>query len=362
MDKIPLIVVANLYPTEKKPYFGTFVKNVYENLDVDLFDKKKLVLPEYGSGLKGYIKFYYYCFLELIKYKGVVYIHYVSHSAFPVLIARLFNKNLELILNYHGSDAFSEKNESNYKSLLKRWVCKYSNRVGRLIVVPSDYFKCKIEKSYSIDSSKIIVSPSGGFDKSVFYPTKNSPSFSKKRFIFASRMISGKGCILAAKTTLALAKSHPNATFCFVGDGPEQNTVKDILKELIITNRCEVRGSMNQLDLADQFRQSTFFLFPSMREGESLGLVIVEAMACGAIPLAIDQGALREILGNDSHILTSEKDTFTELVLSVSQKNDHDLEVLRARLLSRANRYERSIVMSDLSSTINKAVRTRTNA
>ena len=69
MRKVPLTLVANLYPSTDKPYFGTFIKNIYESLDENLFDKEKLVLPEFGEGFKGYLKFYFSTFFNFLEDK-----------------------------------------------------------------------------------------------------------------------------------------------------------------------------------------------------------------------------------------------------------------------------------------------------
>lgn len=359
MKKIPLAIVANLYPTADKPYFGTFVKNISDNLDDDVFEKKNIVLPAYGTGAVGYLKFYFYCFLQMVTYNGVAYVHYVSHSVLPILFAKVFNRNLNLILNYHGSDAFSEDEESKFKKVLKRKICKLANKACDLIVVPSEYFKDRIKESYDIGRKPMFISPSGGFDRNVFYPFGTCEFKGSYRFLFASRMIAGKGCILAANAALLLSKSNPEASFTFVGDGPEQLKVRDILKDLIINGRCEIKPSMNQDDLAHEFRQSTFFLFPSMRKGESLGLVIVEAMACGSIPIAINQGALNEILDLDCEKLTTSKDDFIALVHRLNDESFVDLMEIRERLLLKAEKYERNMVMSSLSKEIYKTVRTK---
>ncbi len=55
--------------------------------------------------------------------------------------------------------------------------------------------------------------------------------------------------------------------------------------------RAEYLGMLRQSDLADELRESDVFILPSYYEG--LPLVLVEAMACGAIPVCTDLPGIR---------------------------------------------------------------------
>ena len=167
--------------------------------------------------------------------------------------------------------------------------------------------------------------------------------------LFAGRMIEGKGCILAAEAAIKLSEIDETATFRFVGSGPLENQVCKILEPLIKQNKCVVKPSLSQLELAEEFKKSTFFLFPSMREGESLGLVLVEAMACGSIPIAINQGALEEILNGYATELTTNKACYIDLVENSIKFDWKKRKIIRSHFLDSTKKYESKTVIDQLS-------------
>lgn len=277
-----ILVVSNMYPTTEKPYFGTFVKScvdgyLSQGIKVDLSTIN-------GSGLIAYLKFYLSAFIKSAFRKyDFVHVHYVSHSAPPVYLARLFKK-FKILLNFHGSDAFPEVYESSLRRKIKKKICQLVLKKTNAAIVPSDYFKEKIIKSYKFD--KIIVSPSGGVDRTLF---KNKPAAGRV-VMFAGRMIKEKGPLIAAKAIKANEALIDKVIM--IGDGPELVIVKETLAGINV----EYYDMLPREKLAVKMTEIDIFLFPSVREGESLGLVLIEAIFSGCVPLALDNGAVNEIL------------------------------------------------------------------
>ncbi len=347
-----IVYVTNLYPTESRPYFGTFVENSAEGLRACGWDVTVLALPHFGEGAIAYIKFYFAVFKFLMGYSGIVYVHYISHSSLPVSLAKIFNKKLKIVLHYHGSDAFPESHEGKFRGVIKDTVCKLANRSAVAMAAPSIYFANKLSSKFGLGVNQIIVSPSGGFNPEVFHPPAEKPSGRDGiiRVLFASRMLEEKGCLIAAKAALLIADKHLNVEFSFVGYGPLQGKVHQILEDLVSQGRCKLYGLLPQSELAAKFGEADLFLFPSYREGESLGLVVVEAMACGAFPLAFDRGALREFLGGvERESLCSGLSDFSGLVNKTLSRDLSELGGLQSRVSALAGKYECKRVAEDLS-------------
>lgn len=294
-----VIIVANLYPTQSKPFWGTFIKHIESSLIKRNEDVKSIVLPEYGSGLRGYIKFYVAVFASLLKFNGIAYVHYVSHSVLPVIAAKIFNTKLKIILNYHGSDAFSEYDEPKLKQAIKDFICRRANKICDHIIVPSEWFKERLIEKFDIKFSEISVSYSGGVDTDVFFNERDTSVHSEVlQVLFAGRMIKEKGALIAAQCVKQALDNGYKIEATFIGSGPQKRYIENFL-----TNYQEVTfyDQLSQAELAVVFRQSDVFLFPSVRKGESLGLVVAEASICGCIPYAIDNGAIRELVPQSLH-------------------------------------------------------------
>jgi glycosyltransferase involved in cell wall biosynthesis len=286
--------VANLFPSKENPSFGTFVKNSRDDLARRGWQTETIVLPEYGSGLKGYALFYASAFKKLLNQEHPVYVHYVSHSAPPVVLAKLFNWKLPIILHYHGSDGFPESSEGTVRRALKRLVCNSANLLATVVIAPSNGFLARLRSSYSLKSKRSFVSPSGGVDTSVFHDTASE--LRSIDLVFAGRMIPGKGGMEAAQVSLQVLRALEDSTALFVGTGPEREQMQVLLAEHIASGRVRFRPALPQAELAGIYRAARVFLFPSTRKGESLGLTWVEAAMCGALPLVLRNGITENLL------------------------------------------------------------------
>lgn len=277
-----MLVVSNMYPNKQKPYWGTFVKACVEGYIREGVSTDISVLVD--SSIRGYLKFYITTFLKLIYGRyDVVHVHYVTHSIAPVLISRIFSK-FKIILNFHGSDAFPEAHEGERKRKLKEIISRTAIKHSDLVIIPSEYFKIRMNEKYKL--SDVFISPSGGVDPNLF----DFSARGEKKVLFAGRMLHEKGPEIAAVAVQNCWKDLDAATF--IGEGPERQNIINMLSSLPV-NYFDL---LPHQELARKMLAHDIFLFPSTREGESLGLVIIEAIFSGMIPLVIDNGAVREII------------------------------------------------------------------
>ncbi|MDC8829551.1 glycosyltransferase family 4 protein [Alteromonas gilva] len=290
--KTNVALVANLYPTTEKPYFGTFIKHIEECLKSEEIELHRHVLPEYGKGLLGYLKFYFNTYISLLKFNGIVYVHYVSHSVLPALLALITNRKIKLVLNYHGSDAFPELGEKKYKTIIKKSICKIANHNAKLIIAPSNWFKQKLTETYGLEKNKIKVSYSGGVQEKIF-KSKFKDNENTIKCVFAGRMIKEKGALVAAECIIEAKKKGFELEATFIGSGPVRKQLQLSLQDVDGIKFCD---QLSQHELSKIFQESDIFLFPSSRKGESLGLVVAEAAICGCLPYVVKNGAVEEMI------------------------------------------------------------------
>jgi glycosyltransferase involved in cell wall biosynthesis len=115
-----------------------------------------------------------------------------------------------------------------------------------------------------------------------------------QRCVYVGRLEPTKGIDLI----LRIAERHPGKEFIFIGGGPLQPLVEEAAK-----SRANVRylGSIaDRSKLADELRACQVLLLPSIRVPtweEAFGMVLVEGMACGLVPLTTDHVGPVEVLG-----------------------------------------------------------------
>lgn len=110
-------------------------------------------------------------------------------------------------------------------------------------------------------------------------------------FIYVGRLWYGKGLVYMAEAfKIAQERSDQQMSLLLVGDGPEEASLRKRCIEHGIRNVVFV-GFQQKIDLPRYYAAADIFVFPTL--GDTYGLVIDEAMACG-LPV-ISTNAVGEI-------------------------------------------------------------------
>ncbi|MEK8025575.1 glycosyltransferase family 4 protein [Pseudaquabacterium rugosum] len=129
------------------------------------------------------------------------------------------------------------------------------------------------------------------------------------RLLFVGRLVKSKGIFDALDVVRRLSNRF-SVKFSVVGSGADSKILSDAAVEQGLN--VEFLGSLGRGRLAKEFQSSDFLLLPSKRiQGweEAFGMVVIEAMACGCIPLCTDHAGPSEILSSEfPDLLSSEED------------------------------------------------------
>ncbi|MCD5032919.1 glycosyltransferase family 4 protein [Enterococcus faecalis] len=287
-----ILVVSNMYPSKKYPNYGIFVKNFYEQLS--LSEKANIIYIQKTTNkvqkLINYLKFYSKIFRQYVfgKYE-VVYVHYAGYNAPPILLAKMFNKSTKLIVNVHGSDVTPEKKLEEKTNFLTKYLVRKAN----LTVVPSSYFEEVVIEKYG-RHSPIWISPSAGIDLSLFNHQNKKIENEIFTIGYVSRIDKEKGwdTLLNAFKSL-IQHTNKEIRLIMVGDGAQNEEALTLIKELGLETYVEKYNCLPQKELVDIYSRLDVFIFPSTRAGESLGLVGLEAMACGTPVIGSNLGGIK---------------------------------------------------------------------
>lgn len=290
-----ILVISNLYPSKSTPYYGSFVKNFCNQLGKDRRVSKldKVVLSGLHSSkiVKIYLYIVYYLkilYKTTLTHYDLIYVHLISHSTLPLRLVNFFKK-LNIVFNIHGEDLLVTTPLA--KALLKQSLPLV--RKARNIVVPSIYFK-NITKEYLPDfpEDKIIVSASGGV-KSIFSPGRDKIS-NEFKVGFVSRIDRGKGWDVLIEAIRVLAQKKLNIKVSIVGGGPQICEMNELIARYNLKN-VEYIGPIAHDELPEYYRSLDVFIFPTVLR-ESLGLVGLEAMACGVPVIGSNIGGLTDYI------------------------------------------------------------------
>lgn len=345
-----LFLVSNMYPSEQNVRYGIFVKNFEKAVEFD-YDIERIVITKQTRFFFKLIK-YFRLYLKIVmliykvKKNDLIYVHFPLHMAPALCLLQFFKK--KIVLNFHGSDLI-------FKTFLKKVLSipLYYLVKKNFIVVPSNYYKIKIVDAYSIDPSMVFVYPSGGINMSVFYPRKieNESAFV---FGFVSNFIESKGWKVLLKAIDRIIKNEiiQNVKLIMIGEGPDYQKIKDSLRQLNINHK--IISSVSQEELALYYSTFNLFIFPTKME--ALGLVGLEAMACGTSVIASDAGGPVSYIEHGINSYLFKKDNPFDLEQKIMQfysLPSQQKAIVRNNGLKTARLYDHNIVNNNLLSFLN---------
>lgn len=288
-----LLLWTNMYPTSLAPYYGTFVRSTEQawrkalggdNVQLVAIDEKpvsrfnKVVLY---SGLM------FRCLFSLFnKPSGTLLeVHYPVYFLPILCLAKIFGNKKYIILRFHGSD-LQKLVASRLFTTLFRCI---KNDVS-LYVVPSDYYRERVSSQLNISMDSVVKVYPDCVTGEGFSSSNNQKSVTDGAFFhigFVSRLEPLKNC---QELIEAFAKLNiPSAHLTIVGDGSQRQSLEALVQQLSLSSQVTFKGAVARQHLPEIMEKFSVFIFPSIAETESFGLVALEALACGTPVIANQQ-------------------------------------------------------------------------
>ncbi|WJV40595.1 glycosyltransferase family 4 protein [Raoultella terrigena] len=257
---------------------------------------KNLKSKKYSVAFKALKDFIYLacCFIFPSLLKNEVVIIGIAPFDFRVFYFNRILKKSYVI--YHTSwmiwDGSKYPKESKYLDHIsqKCWLI-FLKKTVRSFAVVTETVKAQLIKNYEIEESKIKV-VHHAFDNSIFNSNceRNNGHLNA---IFVGRLVVEKGI----DELLSLAKNNPDIDFYIIGRGPLEEKIRCIGNSE--SNVKFIGFVSDKYKLASYYQNANFIILPSKRNPvweELFGIVLIEAMACGCIPLCTDHTGPKTIL------------------------------------------------------------------
>lgn len=337
-DKKCIFLISNMYPSNKSVSYGIFVKNIEKILiesgfkifpKVVLNKKNNSFFKKTLSYFKFYLKIIYNWFFKSGK---IVYVHYILHSGVIACILKHFYPKF-VVMNAHGSDV-------KFKGFLK-FLNYFVFKKSDVIIIPSYAFYKYMRKEFNFKNflfeNKIKVFPSGGIDCNLFKPIDIFLNVKYKRKFkiigFVSRLTPQKGIYVFIKALKIVKERYRNNFKVILVGRADKKQLDDIDKYL---ESCGLKdivlylGEKSQDELLKIYNVMDVLVFPTLLE-ESLGLVGIEAMACGVPVIGSNVVGLKEYIKDGYNGFIFKKGDFLELAnkllffLSLSDEKRREL-------------------------------------
>jgi glycosyltransferase involved in cell wall biosynthesis len=133
------------------------------------------------------------------------------------------------------------------------------------------------------------------------------------------RLAPEKNLDFLARALCRFLERNRKAHFLIVGQGPSEQTVRDIVEPAGLGDRVHTAGTLTRDALVSAYHAMDVFAFAS--KSETQGMVLTEAMAAGVPVVALDASGVREVVvdGRNGRLLRQETvDGFSDALQAVA--------------------------------------------
>lgn len=229
----------------------------------------------------------------------VIHAHWViPQGLIAVLLKALPFVYVKVLITLHGSDLFEL--QGGVINALRLWVLSRADRIS----VVSHAMKSTLE-SAGIDAGKLDVLPMGVDTKKTFTPLRQHQH--RNGLLFVGRLVEQKGLTYLIDAMSEVIIQSPSMTLTVVGDGAERLNLERQVRDLGLNENIVFLGAVPNERLPKLYQQAKIMVMPSLGD-EGLGLVAVEAAACGCVVVASNLPAIKDIVQDQkTGLLVDEK-------------------------------------------------------
>jgi colanic acid/amylovoran biosynthesis glycosyltransferase len=233
---------------------------------------------------------------------------------------RVWLRRRKLVVCLRGHDITQNDVRNNpdmYRDLFRK---------SALFLPVCDYFK-KLVVQLGCNSNKVTVHHSAIDCSQFFFTVRQKPENDTIHFVSVGRLIKKKGIDYALRAFAQIAEKYQNTHYTIVGDGPEIEYLKFLVKQLDLQNKVTICGWKTQDEIVSILNKSHIFLLPSIRtnEGDEEGIAnaLKEAMATGLITIGSWHAGTPELIDHGiSGFLVHEKN-IPELMETIEYILEH---------------------------------------
>ncbi len=304
-----ILIVTNMYPSQKFPWAGIFIKELVDNLrkhiQVDVASVTG-VRKDPISKVGKFVLLSAKTLAKVLHRYDIVHAHYVFPSGLISLAHSV--RGTPIVVHCHGSDIYVRG-----RGPLSRAVNYVLRRADLILCVSQDLAREAIGLGGSPDKLRILPM---GVDISRIHPIDRSIARAKLGIPDDVVLIAQIGNLIPRKRpllTLEAFRRIANLSKVHVfygGEGPLYSKLQEKVREYCLDGRVILRGKFPEEEKPFIYSAADIVVVPS--EQEAYGMVAAEAFAAGRPVVASSVGGLKEIVdhGINGYLFT----TFNEYV------------------------------------------------
>lgn len=252
-----------------------------------------------------------------------------SYAGLALVLVKYFYPKTKRILTLQSGDLdHSSKQDRFYIGFFWKKIHCTPHKITAI-----SSFLAKRAENFNISPENILITPNG-FD---FSEVPKSVEKIPNRVICAGRLSWEKAHKYILEAWTMVLKKFPNAKLIFAGEGPERKNIEELIKKLELTKSVTLTGILPHNQVLAEIKKSEVFICPSLAEG--LGVVFIEAQACGVPVIGTNVGGIPDIIQNNQNGLLVEPRNSKEIAGAIikflqnknlaSQLSDNALKTVR---------------------------------
>lgn len=239
-----------------------------------------------------------------------------SQTEFAIgTFARLLSRqlNIPLVHTYHTMYEdyvhYITKGHFNKssKKIVEHLTLFYCDKTVNQLIVPTKKTYDLFKEKYKVDRNIYII-PTGieierfykkSIDDKKLDSLRKKYKINKNDFIgiFIGRLAKEKNVVFLLKMVKGLKEKLPNFKLLIVGDGPDFDEYKELIKKYGIEDNVIMTGKVAWEKVPYYYHLSDIFLTASHTETQ--GLTVIEAMASGSVPICIKDESFENTVDNN---------------------------------------------------------------
>jgi glycosyltransferase involved in cell wall biosynthesis len=216
----------------------------------------------------------------------VIHAHWWMPGGLVGAIVSLVTR-IPLVVTLHGTDV-----EMLRRTRWARSAAHFVFSRAQVITCVSSYLRDQLLELGVADAARIRVIP---MPVNQEFVTRRPTAIRQSNLTLTVARLTEQKHIETLVDALGILRERGSAArLRIIGDGPHRETLERHVRQNKLTDRVEFAGALPQKELPNEYATCAVLVLPSIREG--VGLVLAEALLCGAPVIAANSGGIPDIV------------------------------------------------------------------
>ena len=293
-----ILIITNMYPSPKKPFYGAFVREQVECLK-NLGHSIKVIGDQgEGNGIFQLLKKYSLIGIKsllfsVVEKPDIIHAHYIFPTGFIGWICSFLTR-VPLFITSHRGDVFDMPYIHPIFFKLTRFCLQKANR----IVAVSTEIKHKMVGDFGINPIKISIIDMGvGLPnaKNIEYSKEKSAKKKEIKVLFVAISFARKGGYILIDAAEKLQQINKGKLhYEIIGEKPHD--IVSLIERKGLKDQINFIGLIPHKHVLERMKKADIFVLPSSSEG--LPIAMLEAMACGTGVIITPVGDVTKVIND----------------------------------------------------------------